>query len=216
MAADIAADAARSSAVDQHVQPEQRAACDEAAGTRGTVWVIDRGIGMSGSETGVFVGYRLREKLAQIGSKTVVGRTPTVSGCLAEVNGRVRMASVHADLRDLRSDSSQRDAQTRRQALESNDFPDGTFELTRPILLPDDLSRAPTTVTAYGDLRLHGVTVPVEFTIGASRTGDVVSVTGSTHIEFDDFGIDKPEARVVLRVDDEADVELQLFFTPAT
>ena len=71
--------------------------------------------------------------------------------------------SVTANLAALESDDDRRDGQLRRQALETDAFPQAAFRLTSPIELdtePED--GASVSATATGELTLHGVTKTVE------------------------------------------------------
>ncbi|MEP7112664.1 MAG: YceI family protein [Ilumatobacteraceae bacterium] len=72
---------------------------------------------------------------------------------------------------------------------------------------------AKTSVTASGDLTVHGVTKSVEIPLEAQLTGNTIVVVGSLDVVFSDFGISAPTAPVVLSVDDHGQMELQLFFS---
>src|SRR5262245_12306039 len=66
-----------------------------------------------------FVGYRVNEVLARIGSATAVGRTRKVTATL-EFNGTaITDVQVTADMTRIQSDESLRDDTLRRQALET-------------------------------------------------------------------------------------------------
>ncbi len=168
-------------------------------------WVID--------PSASFVGYRVREELASIGATTAVGRTSDVTGSMEFDGSTITSVEVVADLRTLASDDSRRDGQLRRQALETDMFPEGTFVLTEPI----DIGEVPEdgvtiTATAVGDLTLHGVTQSVEIPIEGRLVGTAVAVIGSIEIEFDDYDISRPTAGIVLSVEDRAVMELSLVF----
>ncbi|MDA0271476.1 MAG: YceI family protein [Chloroflexi bacterium] len=160
-----------------------------------------------------FVGYRVREELANVGATTAVGRTSTVSGALNFDGAAITSVEIVADLRDLRSDDDRRDGQLRQQALESSQFPEASFVLAEPIAL-DGVPAEGDTVNAIatGDLTLHGVTnrvqIPVE---GQFLAGNVV-VVGSLEIVFADYGISQPRSMLLLSVDDRGVMELQLVF----
>jgi polyisoprenoid-binding protein YceI len=179
-------------------------------------WNVDTSIGSFSDFTDSFVGYRVNENLAQVGSTTAVGRTPKVSGSLTFAGTTISAAKITADLSALQSDRSMRDGQLRRQALETDQFPTATFELTSPIQLP----AAPADgqafkVTAQGKLTLHGVTKDVSIPLDAKLSGNVVTVVGSVKIQFADYGINPPQSMVVLSVDNFGVMELQLHFTRA-
>jgi polyisoprenoid-binding protein YceI len=179
-------------------------------------WKVDTSIGSFSDSTTSFVGYRVQEQLANIGANTAVGRTPDVSGTLTLQGTTVTAVEVTANLATLKSNDDRRDGQLHRQALETDQFPTATFRLTQPI----DLGAAPAegqavSVTATGDLTLHGQTKSVQIPLKAKRAGGVIAVTGSLEITFADFGIAKPTSFLVLSVQDHGTLELQLFFTRA-
>jgi polyisoprenoid-binding protein YceI len=179
-------------------------------------WKVDTSIGLFSDSTSSFVGYRVQEQLANIGANTAVGRTPDVSGTLTLQGTTVTAVEVTANLATLKSNDDRRDGQLHRQALETDQFPTATFRLTQPI----DLGAAPAegqavSVTATGDLTLHGQTKSVQIPLKAKRAGGVIAVTGSLEITFADFGIAKPTSFLVLSVQDHGTLELQLFFTRA-
>jgi polyisoprenoid-binding protein YceI len=179
-------------------------------------WKVDTSIGSFSDSTSSFVGYRVQEQLANIGANTAVGRTPDVSGTLTLQGTTVTVVEVTANLATLKSNDDRRDGQLHRQALETDQFPTATFKLTQPI----DLGAAPAegqavSVTATGDLTLHGQTKSVQIPLKAKRAGGVIAVSGSLEITFADFGIAKPTSFLVLSVQDHGTLELQLFFTRA-
>jgi polyisoprenoid-binding protein YceI len=179
-------------------------------------WNVDPSIGSFSDFSGSFVGYRVKETLANIGATEAVGRTPDVTGSLTLDGSTIAAAEFTADLTTLQSDNDRRDGQLERQALETGQFPTATFTLTAPIDLgsvPED--GATVEVTAVGDLTLHGVTRPVEIALQARLVGDVITVAGSLPIVFADFGIAKPQSMVVLSVEDRGTMELQLHLTRA-
>jgi polyisoprenoid-binding protein YceI len=179
-------------------------------------WKVDTSIGSFADSTSSFVGYRVQEQLASIGANTAVGRTPDVSGTLTLQDTTVTTVEVTANVATLKSNDDRRDGQLHRQALETDRFPTATFKLTQPI----ELGTAPAegkavSVTAIGDLTLHGQTKSVQIPLQAKRAGGVIAVTGSLEITFADFGIAKPTSFLVLSVQDHGTLELQLFFTHA-
>lgn len=182
-------------------------------GISGT-WSVDPSVGSFSDFSGSFVGYRVKETLANVGATTAVGRTPGVTGSITVDGTTVTAASFTADLTALQSDEQFRDGQLRRQALETSTFPTATFTLTSPI----DLGAVPAegatvSATAKGDLTLHGVTKAVELPLQARLQGGVVTVAGSLPIVFADYGIQKPQSMMVLSVEDNGIMELQLQLT---
>lgn len=196
--------------------PTAAAGAPGVAGPEGIsgTWTVDPSVGSFEDFSGSFVGYRVLETLANIGATEAVGRTPDVSGSVTIDGTTLTAAELTADLSTLRSDERFRDGQLRRQALETGQFPTATFTLTEPVDLgsvpPDGATVA---VTAVGDLTLHGVTRPVQVPLQARLLGGVVTVAGSIPIVFADYDIAKPEAMVVLSVEDHGVMELQLQLT---
>ncbi len=184
-------------------------------GVDGT-WTIDTTIGSFSDFSSSFVGYRVEETLANVGANTAVGRTPKVSGSLVLAGTSIASVEVTADLTALRSDDQRRDGQLDRQAIQTSQFRTATFKLTSPLALGSVPADGQTiTVTADGELTLHGVTRPVEVALQARLSGDVVTVTGSIPILFADYGIERPSSFLVLSIEDHGTMELQLHFRRA-
>lgn len=170
-------------------------------------WTVAKG-------SDVFAGYRMQE---QFGGETVkkeaAGRTPEVSGTLTVQGSTIPSAKVTADLSRLASDRTQRDNAIKTRGLETERFPTATFELTEPITLPGPPQVGQSvSVTARGDLTLHGVTKPAELALQAEWKGDTIAVAGGTTVVLADFGIDKISTPFVT-IDDRGELEVQLVFT---
>lgn len=165
-----------------------------------------------------FVGYRVQEEfLTQDLPNQAVGRTSTVEGSMTIEGTTVTEAEVVADLRDLQSDESTRDSAIRTRGLESNEFPQATFELTEPIELdsvpgPGEVVE----VEAVGDLTLHGVTNEVAFPLEAAIEGGNIHVVGSLEIAFEDYEIEPPTVAGSISVEPEGTIELDLVFERAS
>ena len=126
----------------------------------------------------------------------------------------VKTASFEANLTTLQSDSGMRDGQLSNQGLETSQFPKATFTLTSPIALgstPADGQAI--SVTATGDLTMHGVTKSVQIPLQATLSGSVITVVGSLMIPFGDFGMTAPQSMRVLSIKDPGTLELQLQLT---
>ena len=163
-----------------------------------------------------FVGYRIDEELARIGSTTAVGRTSDVTGTLEFDGSTITSVDVTADLSTLQSDDDRRDGQLKRQALETNEFPEASFVLTDPIAIEGDpASGEPISATAVGDLTIHGVTNRVEFALQGQLVDGRVVVVGSTVIVLADYDIEQPSSIAVLSVSEEGTMEMQLVFVRA-
>ncbi len=185
-----------------------------ATGIDGT-WSVDTATGEFDYEsaTGTFVGFRIKEELASIGSTEAVGRTNAVTGSMTISGTQVTDAEFTIDLTKITTNESRRDNRVQ-SALETDEFPQATFELTSPIELgPDAASGAEVNAPAKGDLTIHGVTKAVEFPLRAKLVDGTVVVVGSLDVTFSDFGVQVPSAPIVLSVEDQGVLELQLLFT---
>lgn len=167
-------------------------------------WVL-----AEGSES--FVGYRVGEELAGIGTTEAVGRTAAITANVALSSTVVTTTEISADMTQLASDSSRRDGALRGQSLETGAFPTASFVLTTPI----DLGETPVEDTTYkadaiGELTLHGVTRTVTISVEARFTDGFLVIIGTTDIVFADYEIDPPSSQAVLSVEDHGTLEVQL------
>jgi polyisoprenoid-binding protein YceI len=195
---------------------ETAASGDAVTGTDGT-WRVDSTSGTFdyNSATGTFAGFRIQEKLASIGSTTAVGRTGDVTGTVTIADTTVTAATFSVDLTSITTNQSQRDSRVQ-QALATSRYPTATFTLTEPIALGDAAATgAKVSVTASGDLTIHGVTQRVEFPLEAQLTKNTIVVVGSIDVTFSDFGVSVPTSPAVVSVDDYGQLELQVLLTSA-
>jgi polyisoprenoid-binding protein YceI len=159
-------------------------------------------------------GYRVDEVLFGQNT-TAVGRTDQVTGELEIEGTRAVSGSFTVDLASVRSDSDQRDSQFRGRVMNTERYPNATFELTEPVdfgSVPDVNEQV--TGEATGNLTVHGETNPVTFDLTAQRTAGGFRANGSIPITFADYGIDAPNFGGIT-VEDEGAVEFLLAFTPA-
>lgn len=163
-----------------------------------------------------FVGYRVNEKLAGVPvNSDAVSRSAAVDATLEMDGTTVKVVQVNADLRQLKSDQTRRDAYIRTQGLESDKFPMAAFVLSKPIQLPKVPAEGEAIkATASGKLTLHGVTKDVDIPLEAKRTGSTIEVVGSLDVNFADYQIQPPNIGGVVTVSDKGKIELQLFFQP--
>ena len=180
----------------------------DAAGT----WTVDTSQGEFDFEsaTGTFAGFRIDEELSTIGSTTAVGRTGDVEGTVTIEGTELTETEVTVDLTTITTDQSRRDTKVQ-AALDTGQFPTATFNLTEPIDLGDAVTTGDeTSVTATGDLTVHGITKPVEIELDAKIKGSTLIVVGSVDVALSDFGIEAPSAPIVVSVADDATIEFQL------
>lgn len=180
-------------------------------------WQVDTTTGSYDFEsaTGSFVGFRIQENLANVGSTTAVGRTNSVKGSLTIAGDVVTTAELTVDMTKITTNRSMRDRRVQ-EALDTATHPTATFELTEPIRLPADAdSGKQVDVSATGDLTIHGVTKSVAFPLQAKLVNGTVVVVGSIDVTFSDYGVKVPSAPIVVSADDHGTLELQLLFTRA-
>ncbi|MFN8025854.1 MAG: YceI family protein [Acidimicrobiia bacterium] len=161
-----------------------------------------------------FVGYRVTEKLiANISETEATGRTDDVTASMKIDGTTISDVTVTADLTTLQSDNSFRDGRIKGEGLESSKFPQAKFVLPKPITLTAQPAIGDTIkVQATGDFTLHGVTKSVTIDLQGRYDGKNVQVVGSMPIVFSDYGITAPTAPAVASVDDNGEMEMQLFF----
>jgi polyisoprenoid-binding protein YceI len=164
-------------------------------------------------------GYRVREKLATLPAQSdAVGRTNAITGeaTLAADNDALSAtaASFDVDVTTLKSDQSRRDNSIRSRGLETDQFPKATFVLKTPIAVPQAvLDGGQATVSATGDLTLHGqtksVTIPIEVQLNDGR----VELDGKLTFPFSDFGMEPPSIGGFVSVEPDATLEFTLVLT---
>jgi polyisoprenoid-binding protein YceI len=201
----------------QSASPAAPATSAPAASSLDGTWTVDPTIGSfdyaADDFSGSWVGYRVQEQLVSIGAAEAVGRTPDVTGSITLSGTTLTAADLAADLTTLRSDESMRDGQLGRQGIQTDQFPTATFVLTQPI----ELGAIPAenvgiTVTAVGDLTLHGVTKNVSIPLAAVWAGDVIGVSGAITFTWADFGMEQPDSMRVVSLANDVTMELQVFF----
>ena len=181
-----------------------------AAGTPDGAWQV-RDDGSS------FVGYRVRERLANLSSPSeAVGRSTQVTGTMQVAGDEVRAVRVEADLRGLQSDEGRRDNAIRQRGLESERFPTAVFELAEPIRLDQEpVSGRQVNGQGTGRLTVHGVTREVTANLEGRWDGSTIQVAGRMPVRMTDFQIQPPTVGPVLSIEDGLTVEFRLTFVPA-
>ena len=171
-------------------------------------WTVDQNVS--------FVGYRIDEELANLGSITAVGRTSDITATLDFAGTTVTALDVIVDMTTLESDRSLRDNAMATRGLETNTFPEATFTLSAAL----DLGSVPTEREAFaaaasGELTLHGVTQAVTIDLEGTLVEGTMVVVGSVEIALADYGIETPTGFSVLDIADVGLLEVQLAFVPA-
>ncbi len=138
------------------------------------------------------VGYRVKETLAGLDTEGA-GRTNAVTGSLTIDGTTATAGEFTVDMATFESDDGRRDGQFNGRIMSVDEFPTGTFVLTEPIdfgTIPADGESI--TVSATGDLTLHGVTKSVTFDLTAKTTNGRIGVLGNITVVFADYGIPNP------------------------
>lgn len=159
-------------------------------------------------------GYRVREKLANLPAQSdAVGRTDDVTGTVVIDDSSVSAASFEVQMATLQSDEDRRDNRVR-SALQTDQFPTATFELTAPIDLADPSAES-VRVEAVGDLTIHGVTKSVTIPIEAARNGNQLELVGAITFPMADYGITPPSIGGFVTVEDDATLEFKILLEQA-
>ncbi len=158
-----------------------------------------------------FVGYRIGETFADIGTATAVGRTSDLSAELDFDGARITRVVITADLRTLRSDQSRRDQALRSRGLETDTYPTVTFTLSEPIAIGEAaLSGGLIEQSVRGTLELHGVANEVEIALTGQLVDGLAVIVGSSEIALADYEIVPPTNFRVISIEDSGTMEFQI------
>ncbi|MFN2568213.1 MAG: YceI family protein [Candidatus Dormibacteria bacterium] len=166
--------------------------------------------------SGSIAGYRVREQLATLPAPSdAVGRTSSITGQVTVVASgetvTVSAASFTVDVSSLSSDREMRDRRIHSIGLESDRFPQATFQLTEPIMVPAAAaSGGPVGLRATGRLTIHGVTRDETIPIKVQPAGAGMEAVGSITFPFADFGMEAPTIGGFVSVQDHATMEFDL------
>jgi len=218
---DAPAEVSLSSAVESVTATTVRAsattgAVPAATGIAGT-WTVDDSTGAFDydSATGTFAGFRIKENLSSIGSTTAVGRTGDVTGTVTIDETTLSAGTFSVDLTTIKTNESRRDDKVQ-SALATSQYPTATFTLTQPIDLGASAATgASVSVTAVGDLTIHGTTKHVEIPLQAQLVNGTAVIVGSIDLTFADYGVAVPTSPAVVSVDDHGTLEFQLVLKPS-
>ena len=177
------------------------------------VWYVDSNSGSFtfDESSGSFVGFRVEEELARIGSTTAVGRTGEIQGELLIEDGQLVQVSVSADLSAIVTNDSRRD-RAARHALNVSENPMATFVLAGPVPLPET-DDSPVSIEVLGRLTINGIARDVPLVLDAQMVDNTIVVVGSTEVTFADYDVTVPSAIIVVSAEDHGIVEFQLLFT---
>ena len=168
-----------------------------ASGTQSASAVASQGASQTVAGTwavgsGSRVGYRVNEVLGGQ-SHTAVGRSSAVTGQMVIKGSTVKTASFTVKMATIHTDSAQRDSQFDGRIMDVAAYPDGTFALTKPIVMaPLPATGTIRTYSATGHLTLHGQTRLVTFPVKAELTGNGIEVQGAIPVLFSKWDIPNP------------------------
>ena len=176
------------------------------------IWYVDSNSGSFtfDESSGSFVGFRVEEELAQIGSFTAVGRTGEIQGELLIEDGQLVQVLVSADLSAIVTNDSRRD-RAARHALNVSENPMATFVLAGPVALPET-GDSTVSIEALGRLTINGIARDVPIVLDAQMVGNTIVVVGSMEVTFADYDVTVPSAIIVVSAEDHGIVEFQLLF----
>ena len=158
-----------------------------------------------------FVGYRIGETFADIGTATAVGRTSDLSAELDFDGAMITRVVIVADLRTLRSDQSRRDQALRNRGLETDTYPTATFTLSEPIAIGEAaLAGGLIEQSVRGTLELHGVANEVEIELTGQLVDGLAVIVGSSEIVLADYEIVPPTNFRVISIEDSGTMEFQI------
>lgn len=143
--------------------------------------------------SGSYAGYRVNEVLRGV-EATVVGRTEKVTGELTVDDTTVSAGNISIDMASVTTNISSRDNYFRDNTMHTSEFPNATFELTKPIQIPTPLAPGyKETFEVAGELTIHGVTREVTAQLETGFDGTHVQVAGSIPVTFSDYGVTAPD-----------------------
>lgn len=169
-------------------------------------------------------GLRITESFASgLVDHEAVGRSTAVVGSITVAGSSITEGAFTVDLTQLEfTDAPEgfsvanRANAMRTRGLETDTFPDATFELTQPIELGEVPAQGEEIeAEATGELTLHGVTKEITFTVGAVTQGNLIQVFSAEPIPvaLADFDITPPTGGPVASIADEGSFEFRLTLT---
>ena len=139
---------------------------------------------------GSVAGFRVPESFL-VQSGTIVGRTSAVRGFLVISHHEISSSSFQVDLSKLTIGGKQNASFI--QILDTNQYPEATLTLTKPIVFPSIPTNGQTiSSTAIVSLTMHGITHPVPLTVMARSNGSVLEAIGSAPVLASDWRVKSP------------------------
>ena len=150
--------------------------------------------------------YVVREKLSRLPvSSDAVGETNAISGDVYLTTAGLAptpKSTFRVDLRQLKTDESQRDNYVRNNVLRTNQFPFAEFTIDSVTGFPANYTEGTeVAVTLNGTMTIHGVTKPVTFAVKARRAGNQLSAIADADFNMSEFGITPPRVPIAVSED---------------
>ena len=140
---------------------------------------------------GSYAGYRLDEVLN--GSDvTVTGRTEDVSGSLTVKDNALTAADLTLNVATVATDSDRRDSYFRTSAIDTSQYPEATFTLTKPVELAGAADGGTHTFSITGDLTINGQTKSITADVQSAFSGGAAQLVGQIPVTWADFGVEAP------------------------
>jgi deazaflavin-dependent oxidoreductase (nitroreductase family) len=141
-------------------------------------------------EAGSRAGFRIPETVL-LASNDVVGRTTQLTGTAQLTSTQITHITIRVDLRTITINGKHQPALA--TSLDTARYPTATFALTQPIeLSPSFADGRKASLTAGGQLALHGTTEPVSVALTARRSGNVIDLAGSTRVLLARWHVARP------------------------
>ncbi len=140
-----------------------------------------------------------------------VGRTTHISGGVRVApDGRIdpSASQIVVDLATLATDKPNRDTWIKSHTLKTDSFPRASLVVKEIEGLPVPLPLSGSfRLKLRGDLEIHGVSRPTTWDLQLTANGGDYSGTATTHVKFEDFGMDQPRLMIVMSVVDDIRLE---------
>lgn len=142
----------------------------------------------------------------------LTGRTEDVSGSLVVKDDQISAADLKLQVDTITTDSDRRDAYFRTSAIDTPQFPEGNFTLTKPVDVSATFDGDTKELDITGDLTLNGQTVPVTSTVQGAFSDGSAQMVGQIPMTWADFGVEAPNLGFV-SVEDTGFIEYSLNVT---
>ena len=198
-------------------QAQSRPPRRRPAAVRPTMAVTPASAHFALATTGNEARFIVREQLTIFESPNdAIGTTRAITGGITITPaGAVDPASsrIVVDLSTLTSDKENRDRWIKSHTLKTDSFPNAQLVVKQLQGLPRPLPTSGTmSLKLLGEMTMHGVTRPVTWDVTLTAHGDDYSGIATTHVKFEDFGMEQPRLMIVVSVVDDVKLEYDFHF----